>query len=526
MPCVPTHQMNVHQINKCTSKVGVTNMEVPQMQETWPVSPPMEWQQRITVSINNNLGNITQQPLPLRAIHCHNAYQQGNPLVEVARPSIGYITHQSATPPSVLEEETLYRCNIIAQLQGSYEMETSSGHSQVSVILPNVAGQVEQYAIAHRVSSDGKALPDQYIYDESSWFTLKSNTGNLVGILKKGSNMKHSVKWWNWNDESCTIWCRKGNVTFNLLQVEPKARRNSISSIRTVSTSPISVHPLDNAMFGSEENLFPNRAELLQQTTPAFPSYPPSGCFSSVDCLRSTANTVGLNVASIVSDEKQAEMFEVIKAHCLKNPLLFRKVVDWGTRESPSREVAKGMRANLSKGRLWVTAHSSGESDDETAVDNLDDMKGAYQEVRTGLWMQPDPEACGSVVQHRLCKDEHGCWMIERHDVESESWLMRAQELSDGHWVDLKNNRAKIRVNVVPMNKILDTLGEELLVRENDIEKSMDFLFTSCNQVKLSKLKGRNLKHHIANLKLKLEKRYALSFGVQVASTAEAIIQE
>jgi len=54
----------------------------------------------------------------------------------------------------------------------------------------------------------------------------------------------------------------------------------------------------------------------------------------------------------------------------------------------------------------------------------------------------------------------------------------------------------------------------------------MDFLFTSCNQVKLSKLKGRNLKHHIANLKVKLEKRYALSFGVQVASTAESIIQE
>jgi len=51
-------------------------------------------------------------------------------------------------------------------------------------------------------------------------------------------------------------------------------------------------------------------------------------------------------------------------------------------------------------------------------------------------------------------------------------------------------------------------------------------LFTSCNQEKLTKLKGRNLKHHIANLKVKLEKRYALSFGVRVANTAETIAQE
>lgn len=140
--------------------------------------------------------------------------------------------------------------------------------------------------------------------------------------------------------------------------------------------------------------------------------------------------------------------------------------------------------------------------------------------------MQPDPEACGSGVQHRLFKDEHGRWMIERHGVEGESWQMRAQELDDGQWIDVKNNRVRILVNVVPMSKILETLGEELLVSKNDIKKSMDFLFTSCNQVKLSKLKGRNLKHHIANLKVKLEKRYALSFGVQVASTAESIIQE
>jgi len=496
------------------------------MQHTWPVSRPMEQQQRIHVSINNDWGHIAPQPLPSQTTHCENAYQQGSPIIEVPRLPIGSITHRPATPPTALDEDTLYSCNIIAQLQGSYEMETSSGYVQVSVILPNVSGQVEQYAIAHRVSSNGKALPDQYMYDETSWFTLKSSTGNLVGSFRKGSNMKHSVKWWNSNDESCIIWRRKGNVTFNLFQVDPKVRRNSISSVRTVSTSPIPLPPLDTQMLGSDENLHLNRAELLQQRTPVFLSQSTNGCFPQPDALRSNTNSAGLKVAGILSNQQQDEIFDIIKKHCSKNPLLFRKVVDWGARNNPSRLVTQGVSANLSEGRVWITAHPSGASEDHMPIDSLDDIKGAYQEVSTGLWMQPDPEACGSGVQHRLFRDENKRWMIERHGLEGESWQMRAQEVEDGQWVDLKNNRARIRVNVVPMSKIMDTLGDDLLVSKNDIKKSMDFLFTSCNQVKLSKLKGRNLKHHIANLKVKLEKRYALSFGVQVASTAESIAQE
>jgi len=497
------------------------------MQHTWPVSRPTEQQKRIHVSINNEWGNIAPQPLASQTTHCDNAYQQGSPIIEVSRLPMGSTTHRPATPPSALDWDTLYSCNFIAQLQGSYVMETSSGHVQVSVILPNVSGQVEQYAnyaIVHRVSSNGRALPDQYIYDEISWFTLKSITGNLVGSFRKGSNMKCSVKWWNSNDESCIIWRRNGNVTFNLVQVEPKVRRNSISSVRTVSTGPIQLPPLDTPMSGSDENLL-NRAELLQQRTPVFLSQSTTGCFSQPDGLPSNTNSASLRVAGIISDQQQDEMFEIIKAHCLINPLLYRKVVDWGARNDPSRGMTQ-VSANISKGRVWITAHALGASEDQMPVDSLDDIKGAYQEVSTGLWMQPDPEACGSDVQHRLFKNEHKRWMIERHGPEGESWQMRAQELEDGHWVDLKNKRARIRVNVVPVSKILDTLGEDLLVSKNDREKSMDFLFTSCNQVKLSKLKGRNLKHHIANLEVKLEKRYALSFGVQVATIAESIAQE
>ena len=116
--------------------------------------------------------------------------------------------------------------------------------------------------------------------------------------------------------------------------------------------------------------------------------------------------------------------------------------------------------------------------------------------------------------------------MLERRDFGCERWHIRARQQQDEEWVDFRNNKALIRVHVVPMSKILDKLGEEYLANKNEINKSIDFLFTSCNQEKLTKLKGRNLKHHIANLKVKLEKRYSLSFGVRVANTAEAIAQE
>jgi len=42
----------------------------------------------------------------------------------------------------------------------------------------------------------------------------------------------------------------------------------------------------------------------------------------------------------------------------------------------------------------------------------------------------------------------------------------------------------------------------------DDQKNYVDFLFKSCNQKKLnSKLKKRNLKHNIANLKVKLDKQ-------------------
>merc|ERR1719419_1525552 len=73
------------------------------------------------------------------------------------------------------------------------------------------------------------------------------------------------------------------------------------------------------------------------------------------------------------------------------------------------------------------------------------------------------------------------------------------------------------------MRRILDRLRDKGCLYQ-DIEKSVEFLFTSCDQKKLNgKLKTRTLKHNIANLKNKLEKQYALSFAILVANAADKI---
>jgi len=83
--------------------------------------------------------------------------------------------HQAVTPtpPTVLVNDALYCCNIIAQLHGTYKVEAPAGLVQVNVILPKVYDQEDQYARVHRVSSDGKTLAEQLIYDEHYTFGLK-----------------------------------------------------------------------------------------------------------------------------------------------------------------------------------------------------------------------------------------------------------------------------------------------------------------------------------------------------------------
>jgi len=532
----PMQKMTLKQMLFGKPDLEFQNVEIPNVQQnSWPVSP-MKQQKRIHLSLQRDRGTLRWPPLPSPSVPRDHQYNQVSPLTEAQQiPRVNF-AHQAVTPtPSpVLVDDALYNCNIIAQLQGSYEVDTSAGCVQVNVIVPKVSANEVQYAKVHRVSSDGKALVDQRIYDQPFTFNLQSLDGKSEGLLTKGCDMRHSVMWWNEAKGNYIVWRRRGNVTFNLVQVEPQVRRGSVSSICTVSTSPIMAQSLDTPMLWNDENPLVIRPELLQQRTPVFRSHSSTAFYSPTEGLPSNRCYMVTETPSPKNEKQQEEMFQLIKAQCAKNPLLFKKIVDWGTRSNsvsgPSDDVMKciseDVMKSLSEGRLWITARAAERGEGELLVDSLDDIKGAYQRADGGVWKQPALEACGSGVQHKLFKDQNGFWTIERRCAESEDWQIRAQQLKKSQWIDLKNNKVELRVHIVCMRKILEKLGGELLGNKKDIVRNLDFLFTSCNQAKLSKLKGRNLKHHITNLKVKLEKRRALSFGVQIAHTAETIAQE
>merc|ERR1712173_335856 len=149
----------------------------------------------------------------------------------------------------------------------------------------------------------------------------------------------------------------------------------------------------------------------------------------------------------------------------------------------------------LAKGRIWVCVDKmlpqskslTGAPDEcSPELDSLDDLKGAYQEGGDeGLYLQPRPEANQPGTQHRLRKGENGFWVIEEFDINTERWMKRTVEQPGGRWWD------------IPTQQKLNT-----------------------------KLKKRNLKHNIANLKVKLEKQHCLSFAVRIANIADSIAKE
>jgi len=79
-------------------------------------------------------------------------------------------------------------------------------------------------------------------------------------------------------------------------------------------------------------------------------------------------------------------------------------------------------------------------------------------------------------------------------------------------------------VNVFPLLNILDVMKEQLAYNNHNLEKSLEFLFNSCNMKKLSRqLKHRNIKHNIMSLSHRLDKQRFLAFAIEFAKTADLI---
>jgi len=509
------------------------------IQPTIQMSPYVQQmpQQASPVPFSLDGSSLSATQLPMFSPMSSNDYRSHSGTPIAYSPQItGWNANHQAVPPMTLDNEIVYNCSYLGQLQGNYEIETSEGQDQVSVIVPTVAEGGEPYAIVRRVCSDGEALPDQFIYQEPTRFTLCCVDGNVEAEFAMGSNMRHTVKWENAFDGSQTVWRRKGEVTFNLVSVDSLAssRRNSISSAGTPSTALSSC--VQSPLIGPNGMPMLIRPELLQQNSvPQSQTFlsngMSSGNYVANEGFKSYANNHEANPTDVQSDHREEAMFELIKAHCVGNSSLLKRIVHWGMKNRSMRRVSPEDVSSLSEGRLWVTAHPADFAEDaeieECLRESLEDIKGAYREIRTGVYKQPEPQVNEPGAQHRLMKDPRGFWKIEAHDVDSGKWMMCAQEMPDGLWMDMKNNRTVIRVKIIPMSKILEKLGEEFASENQKVDKSMEFLFTNCNQKKLnSKLKGRNLKHNISNLKVKLEKQYALRFAVQVATTGDSIAQE
>jgi len=295
--------------------------------------------------------NPTQHPLQVR-MWAETPQQSSNPQILSAGQHFGSRVFQ---PPPLRDDP--YRCNFLGQLAGSYEIHTSSGVDNVSVIVPDASEIEKPYAIVRRVCDDGEALPDQFIYEEQLCFSLCSAEREVHGWLPKGINMKYSVKW-NMKDGGEVIWLRTKEVVFSLVSVDSLSccsRRNSINSMYSTSTSAAS-HTVDTQDHVGVRNLI--RPELRQMckskphpvyealgTERVSPNeqldYPPREVLRSSHFASSAIETKQLGDESnrsyesveaysqqaIVSKFSEDKLFAQIKTECMRCPSLLKRLI-------------------------------------------------------------------------------------------------------------------------------------------------------------------------------------------------------
>jgi len=409
-----------------------------------------------------------------------------------------------------------YCCNFLVQLEGSYEINGT----QIQVELVEGDGR---YAKVRRQDTVGESVVDQLIYEEDTRFTLCLLNGYVLGVMVKGNIMKHSVTWYT-NDGKKIVWRRIGDVTFKLVTMTPEqSRRNSLSS----DVSGVSQM--------SYSDVRPNKttADVRMHIRPELrsrASVPTAGTtHKTTTDSSSTTSENQISQGTSQTDQRLSddELFDQFKDYCASCPSLRQKIIQWGISRTPNRRVGGREISEMAAGRIWVKATlvQTDKGGSEKWHEVLDGVKGAYQEVEQGMYLQPPAQPNEPGVQHRLRRNEFGFWIIEEPNEEHDLWYPCLQELPYGNWVDLKDNRRRYRIQILTMESVLYSMRDQWADLE-EMERSMEFLFNSCNQKKLNtKLKARNLKHNISNLKLKLEKQYALSFAVRVAETADSIAE-
>jgi len=421
-----------------------------------------------------------------------------------------------------------YSCHFLAQLEGSYQMGlTNAQRVQVEV------SDGGQYANVRRQDDREELVLAQLIYEDEKRFKLCSLEGFVLAIMIKGKDMRSSVTWYS-NDGSQLVWHRTRDVTFKLVTITPdQSRRNSLAS-NLSGTSQMSCSQASPSEIVSDVRMR-IRPELRTQEDSNHEKEQSDGerpklSLEQLDKLSSLESQLSEGKSLSAPERKLTddELFDQLKKCCVKCPSLLEKIVNWGITRTPNRRVGTNDIARFAAGRIWVRASliEPPRGSTESWQEVLNEFKGAYQEAQPDVFMQPPSQPNEPGKRHRIRKNNMGFWMIEEHNADVSIWEPCAQELPYGHWVDLKNNRRRYKIQLVPMLSILNRMQEHWTDHE-EMERSIDFLFNSCNQKKLNtRLKARNLKHNISNLRLKLEKQYALSFAVRAAEIADSIAME
>jgi len=297
--------------------------------------------------------------------------------------------------PRAMPNDLYQYRNCLAQLVGSYQIDVPNG-DQVQIVL--AARGDWQYAIVQR---SGSVLDQRLIYDEDSRFTLCSLGDHVEAVMLKGRSTMHSLTWYN-NDGTLTLWRRIGDKS--LAVNNPASRRMSIEFARSSVVNNTAVVPSEVT---SEEGLCsrPALGQLNEDSAKELSDSPRVSSNYPSENYQSTGYNSRVHENFSVDD-----LFELLQAQCTKDPVVLQKVLCWGIARTPNRKVANKEIADLGNGRYWVNARlsQSVKENCEKWKEILNEIKGAYQEVSTGVYLQPAPKPNEPGIQHRLRRSNFG----------------------------------------------------------------------------------------------------------------------
>jgi len=342
----------------------------------------------VPVGTQNSIPILTQTNQPY-LMPVSTTYPQFNGW-RTCEPSVSPV---APNEPRAMPNDLYHYGNCLAQLEGSYQIDVLNG-DQVEVVL--AARGDYQYATVQR---KGSVWDQRLIYDEDSRFTLCSLDDNVEAVMLKGTSTMHSVTWYN-NDGTLTLWRRIGNKSLALNNQASRRMSREFSRSSVVNTAVVPSEVTSEEGFCS-----PALGQLNEDSAKELSDSPRVCTNNPLENYQSAGNNSRVHKNYSVDD-----LFKLLQAQCTKDPVVLQKVLCWGIARTPNRKVANKEIADLGSGRFWVNARLSESVKDkfEKWKEILNEIKGAYQEVSTGVYLQPAPKPNEPGIQHRLRKSSFG----------------------------------------------------------------------------------------------------------------------